>query len=278
VNRSRKPRGTHRPPTLGAIASAFALVALAPAPGCSGSVSDALDAAPSQCTSATPDLGACFSGAFFSACGGAGMPRLGCRSDGDCRWFSDGCVARGYAVSDCDADRLCCHGDWPFVDKGARPALAARLQGLGTFPWDRLRAMKLAVTVDASTSGTTTSFTCTGPAPIAGPSPCGGQAAGAAIATALSTLELGTSGGAAAWTPWVEIDFDQAGGAVGRVCAYGHGSAGSTCPNREPPCATSGTIRVNRAARGEGPVAGLVATIDATFPGGFTLKGSFVVP
>jgi hypothetical protein len=71
---------------------------------------------------ATPEdphrpLSECEHGLYWAECGGGGEPVLGCdRASGDCRWFSGGETARGYAVSDCPTADPCCHEHWPFTD------------------------------------------------------------------------------------------------------------------------------------------------------------------
>ena len=56
-------------------------------------------------TSCAPDermpLSECDYGLYWAECGGDGEPVLGCdRGNGDCRWFTGGETARGYAVAD----------------------------------------------------------------------------------------------------------------------------------------------------------------------------------
>lgn len=59
----------------------------------------------------------CSHGLYWADCGGGGVPVLGCdESTGACRWFRGGVSARGYAVSDCPAEEVCCHSGWPFSD------------------------------------------------------------------------------------------------------------------------------------------------------------------
>lgn len=62
-------------------------------------------------------LSECEHGLYWAECGGEAEPVLGCdRESGDCRWFSGGETAHGYAVSDCPVSEPCCHRGWPFTD------------------------------------------------------------------------------------------------------------------------------------------------------------------
>ena len=72
------------------------------------------------CTSCAPDermpLSDCDYGLYWAECGGDGEPVLGCdRGNGDCRWFTGGVTARGYAVADKPVLGGCQEG-WPFSD------------------------------------------------------------------------------------------------------------------------------------------------------------------
>jgi hypothetical protein len=63
-------------------------------------------------------LSECDYGLYWAECGGDGEPVLGCdRGNGDCRWFSGGVTARGYAVADKPVLGGCPEG-WPFSDFG----------------------------------------------------------------------------------------------------------------------------------------------------------------
>ena len=63
-------------------------------------------------------LSDCDYGLYWAECGGDGEPVLGCdRGNGDCRWFSGGVTARGYAVADKPVLGGCPEG-WPFSDFG----------------------------------------------------------------------------------------------------------------------------------------------------------------
>ena len=77
------------------------------------------------CGGDRPALAACSSvGLFHADCGGDVTPVLACdRATGACRWFSGGCVAAGYADTDCAIANICCHpsgfgmpdSGWPFA-------------------------------------------------------------------------------------------------------------------------------------------------------------------
>lgn len=62
-------------------------------------------------------LADCDFGLYWADCGGNGEAVLGCdRQSGECRWFSGGVTARGYAASTCPSTNPCCHSNWPFTD------------------------------------------------------------------------------------------------------------------------------------------------------------------
>lgn len=89
-----------------ATTSAFGLAAMLAAAGCPVTAEDL-----------RKPLGDCEHGLYWAECGGEGDPVLGCdEATGDCRWFSGGVSARGYAVSDCPTTDPCCHDGWPFFD------------------------------------------------------------------------------------------------------------------------------------------------------------------
>jgi hypothetical protein len=82
-------------------------------------------------TACAPDermpLSDCDYGLYWAECGGDGEPVLGCdRGNGDCRWFSGGVTARGYAVADKPVLGACPEG-WPFSDFGPAGALRERV-------------------------------------------------------------------------------------------------------------------------------------------------------
>ena len=72
-------------------------------------------------------LSECDYGLYWAECGGDGEPVLGCdRGNGDCRWFTGGVTARGYAVADKPVFGGCPEG-WPFSDFGPDGALRERV-------------------------------------------------------------------------------------------------------------------------------------------------------
>ena len=82
-------------------------------------------------TSCAPDermpLSECNYGLYWAECGGDGEPVLGCdRGNGDCRWFTGGETARGYAVADKPVLGACPEG-WPFSDFGPDGAMRERV-------------------------------------------------------------------------------------------------------------------------------------------------------
>ena len=82
-------------------------------------------------TSCAPDermpLSECDYGLYWAECGGDGEPVLGCdRGNGDCRWFTGGVTARGYAVADKPVIGGCREG-WPFSDFGPDGRLRERV-------------------------------------------------------------------------------------------------------------------------------------------------------
>lgn len=190
----------------------------------------------------------CFVGAFFAECGGEAPPRLGCREEEGCYWFAGGNVATGFVASDCSAEDICCHEGSPYVDDRFGAALAA-LHLWGRKPWDRDRAM--AVAVERVASAKVQSFECTGPDPF-GRDPS--LACSNGVATVgywvpgdtdfympESTLLLG-------WFPIVEVDWEKK---RARVCtAIVDDTRGMVCPSAEPVCATEGTVRVAASASG----------------------------
>jgi hypothetical protein len=252
-----------------------ALAVLLVAAACGGDIGTNVDAGPTDCSGGGhPPLSACFEGAWFAVCGGTGMAVIGC-STTECKWFSDGCVAAGFTASDCPADNACCHNDWPFAGARDQPGLFHRVLAFGRFPWDRARAMSVGVTVDGGHSVTATQWTCGGTPPIGGNSPCTGFP-GMGAATKRDTLEISAPHtGVGGWYPWIEVDFDQGGGPVARVClARWSDQVGTTCADQQPPCAESGSVTLSD----DDATGGLDVTVDVTFAGGFTLQGTVKVP
>jgi hypothetical protein len=89
------------------------------------------------CPAGAPDLSACSVHHRFADCGGAGEPRLGCSETQGCLWFSEGCVAAGFTASDCPADNICCHSNWPYDDSDMTVSSPYSLfYGWGLGPWD----------------------------------------------------------------------------------------------------------------------------------------------
>jgi hypothetical protein len=107
-------------------------------------------------TSCAPDermpLSECDYGLYWAECGGDGEPVLGCdRGNGDCRWFSGGVTARGYAVADKPVLGGCPEG-WPFSDFGPdgrlRERVVRQMSFLSRAPVERESANDLPVVFD----------------------------------------------------------------------------------------------------------------------------------
>lgn len=105
---------------------------------------------------------------FWADCGGSGGPTLACMN-GDCVWFSTGCVAPPYVATDCSASDVCCDasadGPWPYVD-GREAFIANGIQGviedlaaIGGRVITR-DAVDLAVSVDPSFQATPSRVEC----------------------------------------------------------------------------------------------------------------------
>lgn len=238
-----------------------------------------------DCSTAAGDLDACFVGDFFADCGGTGgNPRLGCLDDGGCRWFAHGCVPDEYVTSSCTFTDICCVDNWPFALPFDPPGLYGRFVGLGRVPWDRERAVALAVTVDPELDAGEATFTCTGTDPLDPGghlnTPCTGWS-GSPQARFEDTLTIvAPNTGVAGWYPWMELDLASEAGTVARLCAYAYsdfGGAGMCPSDADVPCADSGTIVIDRLPITQADTSGLKVSVDVMF-GAFHFQGSFVVP
>ncbi len=208
------------------------------------------DARPSTCPfSWQPVIDECDTGRFFANCGGDGEPVLGC-AHGDCRWFTGGCAARGYEVSPCPSDDICCftlrNGRWPFQERTSNDSyLFFDLYGWGTLPWTRARAMNVSVVVDEALPVGDRVFTCDGPEPHFG-GPCGVLALGMSQGPVRDTISFTVYGrpGLAGWNPTVEIDPVTM---KARVCADRYTDFFSGCPTgQDVVCAHEGTLTLSR--------------------------------
>ena len=224
------------------------------------------------CPGERPPIESCFQGVFFAECGGDGEPLLGCTED-DCRWFADGCVAAGYEASNCPADDICCHDDWPFEDDGFYPSspLNGSLFWYGSAPRDRTTEVVVPVTVDAALKGET-SVSCDGPPPRDG-TPCEWPRMGAGMYLTQDTLAgvLWNEGWFGGWQPSIEIIPQPDGPLAARVCAEPFTDFLPQSCGLPIVCASSGTARLNRWPSGPEDLAGVVIEFDVTFPNGFHL-------
>ena len=107
-------------------------------------------------TACAPDermpLSECDYGLYWADCGGDGEPVVGCdRGNGDCRWFTGGATARGYAVADKPVSGGCPEG-WPLSvfgpDGALRERVVRQMSILSSEPIDREGSNDLPVLFD----------------------------------------------------------------------------------------------------------------------------------
>lgn len=206
------------------------------------------------CTDGVPDptVEDCFSGDYFADCGGQAESRYACRSDGECKWFTGGVVADEFVASDCPANDLCCHDQWPYADDPAGFDLEAKKKirrevfGHGTLEWDRNRDMTLAVSVDTAPISSS-SITCAGGSIMDfDGTPCEPGTALSVKQYVESTLSFVVEAsplGFYAWSLWLEVDPERA---VARACLYAYtDDLRRQCWSEGPVfCAVSGDISV----------------------------------
>lgn len=213
---------------------------------------------PIGCPGDPPDLADCRLGATRAECPSTSAdPHLACRrDDGACFWFH-GCVARGFVPTACPATDACCIDGYPYGEGWRESGLPGAigdsnvhsfLYGWGTSPWTRERAVVGAA--DGPLAAGPPSIDCEGGELGA---PCGAPPDRLRVTRTgderWSVLRLasteGTFGG---WTLVVEIEDDDARGAIARVCrvpftdgvSYAcHGMPG-------PTCATAAMVTVDR--------------------------------
>lgn len=245
------------------------------------------DAEELACAGDAPAIGSCFRGDFFADCGGGAPPRFGCGPAGpyllDCLWFVGGCVAAGYTPSPCPADELCCMDEWPYSTPGEPHGLDTYLYRFGQRPWDRDRAMAVAVAVDPSLLPAATTWTCSGvdPNPGGPNNPCNGFRGSPEGRLVDTVVLLAPNGGVGGWYPWIEVDPTRTGGPAARVCGqpYTDVVGTPTCPRHaDIACATTGVLTLGRIPTTEVELAGLSARVDVGFDGGFRLEGAFTLP
>jgi hypothetical protein len=149
----------------------------------------------------------------------------------------------------------------------------------GTAPWDASRALALPVTIDPTFGVGITSLSCDACDGAA----CAGQDSvcdeGPDVVTAklpgTLVLRLDPSGGYEHGF-WVEAEIDL-GASMARVCRFRITDVVCEPDYAEPPCATSGTLTLNRAPATDADLAGLGGILDATFADGLRVRGIFAV-
>ena len=212
-----------------------------------------IDCAPrvEGCEGSPPDIASCERGAAWADCGGLGEPRFACIPDGaSCFWFVGGCVAEGYVASRCEAEDICCIGDYPYGSSWREFSLEDApvfdfLNGWGTEPWDAVRAADLEVSI-AALPAAERAITCTGDIPGG---PCGESELGvfATYGGAIVTRVISTRASSGGWTLVVEVIRDPVADAwVARACRvpFTDGITYACSTTREPTCATSGTVEL----------------------------------
>lgn len=234
------------------------LFLLFPASGCGGGATSS-----AACNGARPALGDCFVGEFFAECGGTGTPTFACTGS-DCRWFVDGCVAAGYDASSCAADNVCCLDNAPFA-AGEGGAWEPAVYSHGRSPWDRTRAMNVAVSVDPTLASVTPTVMCTGTYPNVG-TPCTDPPIVGLAMDDTFVLSL-TSTALFGWNLVVEAVQDPMNGVItARVCQLPYtDSWSSTCTVDQVLCANEGFVEISRWPTGESNPTGVGATIDVYF-------------
>jgi hypothetical protein len=248
--------------------------------GCGEESKGSTDASSSSCDGPPPRLDACFIGGFFADCGGAGSPALACHENGDCRWFTGGCVAAEYETAPCPANNVCCEDNWPFVG-ATNGELSLWLLGWGREPWDRARETSVDVAVDEETSASV-AFNCNGTDPYDDPAqtPCSGWAQSTAGGTSGDTFViLPDTEGQFGWMPVIEIDPESPDGtAKARICMYPYeDTVDFVCKmERERECAATGLLTLSSLPNRREALGGMVGLVNATFST-FELEGSFVV-
>ncbi len=222
----------------------------------------------------------CHVGLSFADCGGDNDPVLGCEADdGLCWWFTTGAVPEQVEhVSDCPADDICCHQNWPFAGDEALGAYEL-FSALDEAPWDRARAMDLAVAIDpALTAPATPDLTCEGAVVTGGP--CDGVAYVMAYALDTPAIRISGPGGAvgllAGWDAVVELDEPAPGQLRARVCVQPYTDVRfNQCEGNTATCATAGTITLDQWPLPS--AAGAVLRLDATFAGGARITGDLAI-
>lgn len=228
------------------------------------------------CGGPPPPLDECVRGHAWAECGamlGDG-PRLGCHAAA-CLWFAGGCIAEGFLPSLCTASDVCCIDDYPCADRGGSSfqGPAQLLEGWGDEPWDRARERTVDVTV-APLAADTRHITCAPADPTADRGPCRGMPGVQRISSgdALTLIARPSDVAILFWMLSVEVVRDPDGSLGARVCRVATTDVASArCIDREPPCATSGTLTIDAFPGSAAEAATTGVTLSATFADGMTI-------
>lgn len=208
----------------------------------------------------------CFRGAWFAECGGAGAPGLWCHADGGVRCLWADCPPLDYdRAVECGAELYC-----------PTPHMA-----YGPEPWDRDRAMDLAVRVDGTLGPEAAAVTCAAESDLRMLAPlCTAPEAAVAVHRAptadhtdwalpsLVAVEIWREGGISAGRLLrLELDVERS---RARVCLIDTSDGGADGP---PACATTGEVVLDRLPATPDDVAALSGALHAEFPA-FPLSAS----
>ena len=267
---------------------ALALIALPGLLGCLSAEEQRLEDA---CGASRPDLDSCERGLNWVDCDGTeAEPRFGC-NESSCAWFAGGCVPEGYRASECPADDLCCEDD------GGRTTPFRRLEGnddwlltdyftgWGSGVWSAEREAELR-SVDVVLGSPEVveggESVCTGTSDSVFADICRCEVVPPGIRT------LGEDGFSIFLMPpcaaivfaylHVKVTRESDGTATAWVCHEGTTDIASSMPcagAREPVCAESGTLTIERWPETEAELGDMPIELDVLLDDGRTMELRF---